>query len=59
MESQSADRSRPRSVSGFAPVLPLPKRWARAKSWQERARIQRLDGVALARMRQFERLNRG
>ena len=43
----------------FAAVVPLPRRWARAKNWAERSRVSRLDGNALHRMRQLELQNRG
>lgn len=43
----------------FAAVVPLPRRWARAKSWAERSRVARLDSNALSRMRKLELQNRG
>lgn len=52
---------RPSSPSGgaFAPIVPLPRRWARAKTWAARAQAGLLDGETLIRMRRMERMNRG
>lgn len=43
----------------FAAVVPLPRRWARAKNWAERSRVARLDSDALHHMRRLELQNRG
>lgn len=43
----------------FAPVVPLPMRWGRARAWARRARVRVADAVLIARMRRLERLNLG
>lgn len=43
----------------FSPVVPLPRRWARAKNWAQHSRAGRLDAPALSVMRELEWANRG
>jgi hypothetical protein len=52
---------KPRLANGgsFAAVVPLPMRWARAKTWAKRSRAGLLDGEFFRRMRTLERQNRG
>lgn len=47
------------AAGAFAPVIPLPRRWARAKLWAMRVQTALPDGEVLVRMRRLERLNRG
>jgi hypothetical protein len=49
----------PSRGGSFAAIIPLPMRWARAKTWAARSRIEHPNGNALARMRSFEKQNRG
>jgi hypothetical protein len=51
-------QSRSRSGS-YAAVIPLPMRWARAKTWATRSRVEYPNGTALSRMRLLEKQNRG
>jgi len=46
-------------TGAFAPIIPLPRRWARAKTWARRVHTGPLNSETLLHMRQMERLNRG
>ena len=47
------------TLGAFAAVVPLPRRWARAKTWATRSQTGLLDSETLVRMRHMERMNRG
>lgn len=55
-----APRETPSSNTGaFAAVVPLPRRFARAKVWSRRALAGKLDTSIMRLMRTMERANRG
>ena len=55
-----APRETSSTASGaFAAVIPLPRRFARAKVWSSRALAGKLDASVMRLMRSMERANRG
>lgn len=48
-----------RASGTFSPVVPLPMRWARARTWARRARVRLPDPQLLTMMRHHERANCG
>jgi hypothetical protein len=47
------------TTGAYAAVIPLPRRFARAKSWSRRALAGKLDTSIMRWMRTMERANRG